>query len=120
MLNGIHHAAITCCNYALSKKSYVGILELDIAAERYRAERESYKLDLSLPDGSQIERFSFPGRLSRSARSGTRHSGGVAGRHRRLPLVPSTSFLMSVTFLRLSTRIFPSRNYLRQRDSMKG
>ena len=28
--------------------------------ETYRAERDSYKLDLSFPDGSQIELFSFP------------------------------------------------------------
>ena len=29
-------------------------------AENYRAPRDSYKLDLALPDGSQIELFSFP------------------------------------------------------------
>lgn len=29
-------------------------------AETHRAERESYKLDLSIPGGGQIELFSFP------------------------------------------------------------
>ena len=33
---------------------------LKIVAEHYRAERDSYKLDLALPDGGQIELFSFP------------------------------------------------------------
>ena len=28
--------------------------------EHYRAERQSYKLDLQLPDGTQVELFSFP------------------------------------------------------------
>jgi glyoxylase I family protein len=44
----------------LSKQSYVEILGLAVLAERFREERKSYKLDLQLPDGSQIELFSFP------------------------------------------------------------
>ncbi len=62
MLSGIHHVAIICADYARSKAFYVDILGLRIIAENYRAERDSYKLDLALPDGSQIELFSFPGR----------------------------------------------------------
>ena len=31
-----------------------------IIAENYRPARQSYKLDLALPDGGQIELFSFP------------------------------------------------------------
>jgi glyoxylase I family protein len=60
MLNSIHHAAIICSNYQKSKHFYVSILGLTIIAENYRKERDSYKLDLSLPDGGQIELFSFP------------------------------------------------------------
>lgn len=60
MLKRIHHAAIICSNYVVSKQFYSEYLGLVIIAEHYRAERDSYKLDLALPDGSQIELFSFP------------------------------------------------------------
>lgn len=60
MLKRIHHAAIICSDYARSKAFYTQILGLSVVAEQYRAARESYKLDLALPDGSQIELFSFP------------------------------------------------------------
>lgn len=60
MLLRIHHAAIICSDYARSKRFYVEVLGLRILAEHYRAGRDSYKLDLALPDGSQVELFSFP------------------------------------------------------------
>lgn len=60
MLRRIHHAAIICSNYDVSKRFYTELLGLRIVAEHYRPERKSYKLDLALPDGSQIELFSFP------------------------------------------------------------
>jgi glyoxylase I family protein len=60
MLKRIHHAAIICSDYAVSKRFYTECLGLRVIAEHYRAERKSYKLDLALPDGSQIELFSFP------------------------------------------------------------
>ncbi|EKO3390361.1 VOC family protein [Vibrio fluvialis] len=60
MLNRIHHTAIICSDYARSKAFYTEVLGLEIVAENYRAARDSYKLDLALPDGSQIELFSFP------------------------------------------------------------
>ena len=59
-LLGIHHAAIICSNYAHSKHFYTEILKLPVIDEQYRSARDSYKLDLALPDGSQIELFSFP------------------------------------------------------------
>ncbi|MFD2167853.1 VOC family protein [Thalassotalea euphylliae] len=65
MLQGIHHAAIICSNYQRAKHFYSEILGLTIIDENYRAERKSYKLDLALPDGSQIELFSFPNRPKR-------------------------------------------------------
>jgi len=76
MLNGIHHAAIICSDYSKSKHFYNEILNLQIIAENYRSERASYKLDLRLPDGSQIELFSFPEpptRPSRPEAQGLRH-----------------------------------------------
>ena len=60
MLKSFHHAAIICSNYPKSKTFYTEYLGLEIIAENYRAVRDSYKLDLALPDGGQIELFSFP------------------------------------------------------------
>ena len=60
MLKRIHHAAIICANYEVSKRFYTECLGLRVIAENYRLERQSYKLDLALPDGGQIELFSFP------------------------------------------------------------
>lgn len=60
MLKRIHHSAIICSDYAVSKRFYTEILGLSIIAENYRAARNSWKLDLALPDGAQIELFSFP------------------------------------------------------------
>ncbi|MEE1999989.1 VOC family protein [Alkalimonas sp. MEB108] len=60
MLKAIHHVAIICSDYQRSKAFYHQLLKLPILAEHYRAERDSWKLDLQLPDGSQLELFSFP------------------------------------------------------------
>lgn len=60
MLKGIHHAAIICSDYQVSKHFYTETLKLEIVAENYREARQSYKLDLALPSGAQIELFSFP------------------------------------------------------------
>ena len=60
MLKSIHHAAIICSDYPRSKRFYVETLGLKIRAENYRAARDSWKLDLQLPDGGQLELFSFP------------------------------------------------------------
>lgn len=76
MLLRIHHAAIICADYERSKRFYTETLGLTILAEHYRAERDSYKLDLALPDGSQIELFSFPApppRPSHPEARGLRH-----------------------------------------------
>lgn len=59
-LQGLHHVAIICADYAASKRFYVEVLGLEVIAETYREARQSYKLDLRLPDGAQIELFSFP------------------------------------------------------------
>jgi len=60
MLNAIHHVAIICSDYEKSKHFYTVILGLKIIEENYRENRDSYKLDLRLPSGGQIELFSFP------------------------------------------------------------
>jgi glyoxylase I family protein len=72
----IHHAAIICSDYERSKRFYTEVLGLRVIAEHLRAERQSWKLDLALPDGSQIELFSFPNppqRPSRPEAQGLRH-----------------------------------------------
>ncbi|MGF1457883.1 MAG: VOC family protein [Leptolyngbyaceae cyanobacterium] len=72
----IHHVAVICSDYETSRDFYTQILGLKIVAENYRAGRQSYKLDLALPDGSQIELFSFPApppRPSRPEAQGLRH-----------------------------------------------
>lgn len=56
----IHHVAIIAKDYELSKKFYTEILGFKIIREVYRAERKSYKLDLTVNGKYQIELFSFP------------------------------------------------------------
>jgi glyoxylase I family protein len=75
-LNSIHHIAMICSDYERSKHFYTKILGLEILAEHYREERQSYKLDLSLGSHYVIELFSFPDppkRVSRPEASGLRH-----------------------------------------------
>lgn len=60
MLLRLHHAAIICSDYARSRRFYTEVLGLRVIAEHYREARRSHKLDLALPDGTQIELFSFP------------------------------------------------------------
>ncbi len=45
-LQSVHHIAIICSNYEVSKKFYTEVLGCTIVKETYRAERDSYKLDL--------------------------------------------------------------------------
>ncbi len=56
----LHHVAVITADYERSKAFYTQTLGLRVVAETYRAARRSHKLDLALPDGSQIELFSFP------------------------------------------------------------
>lgn len=75
-LQRIHHTAIICADYAVSKRFYTEVLGLRVIAENHRAARDSYKLDLALPDGSQVELFSFPDAPARATRpeaQGLRH-----------------------------------------------
>ena len=72
----IHHAAIICSDYERSKRFYTQVLGLKVLAENFRAARDSYKLDLALPDGGQVELFSFkgaPARPSYPEAQGLRH-----------------------------------------------
>jgi glyoxylase I family protein len=75
-LNQVHHIAIICKDYNKSKQFYTGVLGLKIEQEIFRAERNSYKLDLSLNGKYIIELFSFinpPQRPSQPEAAGLRH-----------------------------------------------
>lgn len=72
----IHHIAIICSDYEVSKKFYTEVLGLNIIREVYREERQSYKLDLAIGEHYVIELFSFPNpptRPSRPESCGLRH-----------------------------------------------
>ena len=75
-INRIHHIAIICSNYEKAKSFYTEILGFQLMRETYRAERQSYKADLSVNGKYQIELFSFPNppqRPSRPEAAGLRH-----------------------------------------------
>lgn len=75
-LKSVHHIAIICSNYELSKQFYTQTLGFNVIKETYRAERNSYKLDLALNDLYMIELFSFPNppaRPSQPESTGLRH-----------------------------------------------
>lgn len=76
MFAGTHHVAVICSDYGRSKRFYTEVLGFVIVAETYREERRSYKLDLAIPGGVQIELFSFPDappRPSKPEACGLRH-----------------------------------------------
>ncbi|MFD0941655.1 SMU1112c/YaeR family gloxylase I-like metalloprotein [Pedobacter boryungensis] len=76
MFKRIHHIAIICADYKVSKDFYVNKLGFEIIAEVYRAERKSYKLDLAVNGTYQIDLFSFESpadRPSRPEATGLRH-----------------------------------------------
>ena len=76
MLQAVHHIAIICSDIQRSKHFYTHVLGLTIQQEIYRAERDSYKIDLALNGTYVIELFSFPkppARPSRPEALGLRH-----------------------------------------------
>ena len=76
MITGIHHIAIICSNYVVSKHFYTEKLGFKIIREVYREARNSYKLDLEVNGLYQIELFSFPNppaRTSQPEAAGLRH-----------------------------------------------
>ena len=76
LLPAIHHVALICSDYARSKAFYSETLGFRIIREVYRAERDSWKLDLEVSPGVSLELFSFPSpppRPSRPEAQGLRH-----------------------------------------------
>ncbi|CCQ10266.1 FIG01280259: hypothetical protein [Pseudoalteromonas luteoviolacea B = ATCC 29581] len=76
MINRIHHVAIIGRDYIKSKAFYCEVLGFAVIAEHYQAHRDSYKIDLALSNGAQIELFIFkhaPARPSFPEACGLRH-----------------------------------------------
>ncbi len=76
LLRSVHHIAIICSDYAVSKRFYMEVLGLEVIREVYREQRRSWKLDLALDGHYIIELFSFPEpapRPSRPEACGLRH-----------------------------------------------
>jgi glyoxylase I family protein len=75
-LKSVHHIAVICSDYEKSKHFYTQVLGFTIVREIFRAERNSYKLDLALNGLFVIELFSFPSppaRPSQPESCGLRH-----------------------------------------------
>jgi glyoxylase I family protein len=75
-LEAIHHTAIICSDYEVSKRFYTEALGLSVLAEHYRVEKKSWKLDLALNNHYVLELFSFPAppkRVSQPEACGLRH-----------------------------------------------
>ncbi len=75
-VNRIHHVAIICADYQVSKKFYVDILKFSIINETFRPDRDSYKLDLKVSESDTLELFSFlnpPARPNSPEACGLRH-----------------------------------------------
>lgn len=76
MISKVHHIAIICSDYAVSKAFYTDVLGFTVIREVFRAERQSYKLDLAVNGIYAIELFSFPDPVKRPSRpeaTGLRH-----------------------------------------------
>lgn len=94
LFSAIHHVALICSDYPRSKAFYSELLGLKIVREVYREARDSWKCDLEVSPGVQLELFSFPApppRPSRPEAQGLRHlafavpdiTGAVAELQRR-------------------------------------
>lgn len=76
MLEALHHVALICTDYGRSKRFYTEVLGLEVLAEHYRAERDSWKLDLGIGGRYVLELFSFadaPARPDMPEARGLRH-----------------------------------------------
>ena len=76
MIKQLNHIAIICTNINQSKYFYCEILGFKIIREHFRAECNSYKVDIAVNSNYLIELFSFPNppqRQSYPEATGLRH-----------------------------------------------
>lgn len=58
---GVHHVAVIASDIERSKRFYTHVLGCRIIAEEFRAARNSWKVDLAIPNcDTAIELFTFP------------------------------------------------------------
>ena len=67
LISAIHHIAIICSDYNITKNFYTKILGLPIIHEVYREDSKSHKLDLMSFNNIQLEIFSFDGSPKRQS-----------------------------------------------------
>lgn len=75
-LSRIHHIAIIVSDYEASKDFYVNKLGFQIVREKYRPERNDWKLDLKVNEITELEIFGVknpPARVTRPEAAGLRH-----------------------------------------------
>ena len=75
-LSQIHHVAIIVSDYGLSRDFYVNKLGFSVVRENYRPERDDWKLDLKVNEGTELEIFGVknpPKRVNRPEACGLRH-----------------------------------------------
>ena len=71
----IHHVAIITRNREVAKRFYVGVLGFKVRDENLQP-RGTWKVDIDIPGGGQIELFEFPAapdRIDRPEAAGLRH-----------------------------------------------
>lgn len=76
LLKQVHHVAVICSDYEVSKDFYCRLLGFELIGEYYRSERDSWKADLALSGHYVIELFSFPSppqRVTHPEACGLRH-----------------------------------------------
>ncbi|WP_407333662.1 VOC family protein [Enterovibrio sp. 27052020O] len=76
IVSGVHHVALIVSDIERAKSFYLDVLGLRLLAENYREDRDSWKVDVELPDGRQLELFTFsssPERPSYPEAQGLRH-----------------------------------------------
>lgn len=95
---GLHHIALICRDITRAKAFYCDVLGLAVVAETYRTARQSWKVDLALPDGAQLELFTFPNPPSRPS-----HPEACGARHVALAVTD-----LDVALAHLATHNWPT------------
>jgi glyoxylase I family protein len=82
LFRAVHHVALICSDLERSRAFYRDTLGFRVIREVYRQSRDSWKIDLEVGNGVQLELFSFPDpppRPSRPEACGLRHLSFAVG-----------------------------------------
>lgn len=75
-VRGVHHVAIIVSDLAAAQRFYCDLLGFAVVSSQHRPERDSWKVNVAVPGGVELELFTFPGapaRPSRPEAHGLRH-----------------------------------------------